>query len=344
MLGPDARHFLDLKRDGGITTASVADGEILRLARDGALHVITRDHYIDHRASHRWIETSPERFHAWDTVDGAVRFEPLGIKTRSAQDVSQAHEVKVLRYSAKLDAKNQAHRKILQTRWSCPNTSCRQAAQWQGQLLAWPRVSPDGGAVCPSCTRPLIALGPRAALHEVVVAEVASQTELLRFPLELECPVIVGRGAAVKGIDLAMYTAGSRSAIHTVSRLHLMLRLQHAGSGNWRLSVVDLNSTNGTTVQRWTGGSFDPARPVPPDQETHLGTKDRLILGDSVVLRLSGKRYLASPTSPHPEFAALADDGPVATTIVRQASAPTGQASAGRAPAPRFPGTSPDRL
>src|ERR1700728_4245660 len=46
--GPDARAFLALKRDGGITTASVADDEILRLARAEDLHVITRDHYIDH--------------------------------------------------------------------------------------------------------------------------------------------------------------------------------------------------------------------------------------------------------------------------------------------------------
>src|ERR1700748_2325616 len=34
VLGPDARSFLALKRDGGIRTAAVADGEILRLARD----------------------------------------------------------------------------------------------------------------------------------------------------------------------------------------------------------------------------------------------------------------------------------------------------------------------
>jgi FHA domain len=301
VLGPDARKFLDLRRDGGIKTASVADDEILRLARDENLYVITRDHYVDHRAAHRWIEHSPDRFHAWDTVGGVVRLTPLGIRMRSAQDVSQAREVKMLRYSAKLDAKNPAHRKILQTRWNCPNTSCRQAAQWQGQLLAWPRVSPEGTAVCPSCSRPLVTLGPRAALHEVVVADVETEEEILRFPLEVDCPVIVGRGAAVKGIDLAMYTSGGVRAIETVSRSHLMIRLQEAGSANWRLSVIDLNSTNGTTVQRWTGGSFEPAREVPPDQETHLGTRDRLVLGDSLVLRLSGKRYLAEPTAPPPE-------------------------------------------
>jgi hypothetical protein len=303
VLGPDARSFLALKRDGGIRTASVADDEILRLAREDGLHVITRDHYIDHRAAHPWIEQSPERFHAWDIVDGVIRLAPLGIRTRSAQDVSRAVEVKRLRHSAKLDAKNQAHHKILQTRWKCENTSCRQAAQWQGQLLAWPRVSPEGAAVCPSCSRPLVALGPRAALHEVVVADAASHAEIMRFPLEVDCPVIVGRGVAVKGIDLSMYAEGGRSPIDTVSRQHLMLRLTEAGSANWRLSVIDLNSTNGTRVERWTGGGFDPAKPVAADAETHLGTRDRLVLGDhAVLLRLSGKRYLAEPTSPHPEL------------------------------------------
>ena len=303
VLGPDARAFLALKRDGAVRTASVADDEILRLAQAGGLHVITRDHYIDHRPAHPWIEQSPERFHAWDTVSGVVRLAQLGIRTRSAQDVSQAVEVKRLRHSAKLDARNPAHRKILQTRWNCENTSCRQAAQWQGQLLAWPRVTPEGSAVCPSCSRPLVALGPRAALHEAVVADAVSHADIMRFPLEVDCPVIVGRGSAVKGIDLAMYADGGRSPIDTVSRQHLMLRLSDAGAANWRLSVTDLNSTNGTTVERWTGGGFDPAKPVPADTETHLGTRDRLILGDNaVMLRLSGKRYLAEPTSPHAEL------------------------------------------
>jgi hypothetical protein len=82
-----------------------------------------------------------------------------------------------------------------------------------------------------------------------------------------------------------------------------MMRLTSAGSANWRLSVIDLNSTNGTTVQRWTGDGFDPARPVPADTETHLGTRDQVILGDNaVLLRLSGKRYLAEPTDPPPEL------------------------------------------
>ena len=320
VLGSDVPAFLAMKHDGAIRTASVADDEILRLAQDHGLHVITRDHYIDHRAAYPWIEQSPERFHAWETgVDGVITLAPLGIRTRSAQDVSQAVEVKWLRHSARIDARNPAHRKMLQTRWNCPNTSCRQSAQWQGQLLTWPKVSPDGDAICPSCSRPLIPLGPRAALHEVVVADAVTHVEIMRFPLEVDCPVIIGRGAAVKGIDLAMYSEGARSPIDTISRQHALLRLSDAGDANWRLSVTDLNSTNGTSVQRWTGKGFETARAVPPDTETHVGTRDRLILGEAVLLRLSGKRYLAEPTIPHvaTPWAGLPPDATTVTPRVR---------------------------
>jgi pSer/pThr/pTyr-binding forkhead associated (FHA) protein len=114
-----------------------------------------------------------------------------------------------------------------------------------------------------------------------------------------------------------MYADGGRSVIDTVSRQHLMMRLTNAGSANWRLSLIDLNSTNGTTVQRWTGSGFGPARPVPADTETHLGTRDQVILGDAVLLRLSGKRYLAEPTNLNPEHHRLATP-PDATTITRR--------------------------
>jgi hypothetical protein len=301
VLDRDARsHFTALRESGIVRTASVADGEILRLARAGELHVISRDHYLDHRSAHRWIDRFPDRFHAWSTVDESILFEPLGIKPRSAQDISQAVEVKAIRWSAKLDARNQAHRKILQTRWQCENTACRQAAQWQGQVLMWPRVSPEGSAVCPSCRRALVALGPRATLHEVVVEGMLSEAEIMRFPLEVDCPVIVGRGAAIKGIDLAMYADGHAADIAAVSRQHLMLQLQDAGSANWRLGVLDLKSTNGTTVQRWNGGGFHPDKEVLAGEEIGLGTRDRLVLGATVLLRLSGKRYLADPAGAPP--------------------------------------------
>src|SRR5262249_52538908 len=152
-----------------ITMSPVADSVILPMARDRGLHVITRDRYVDHRVEHPWIERSPGRFHGWDTVDDAVRVVPLDIAPVWTPEESRAVEVKDLKRS-RLDPRNPVHRPIMHTRWKCGNASCPQEAQWQDQLLVWPVISPSGEARCPSCDQPLIALGPRAQLHEMVVA------------------------------------------------------------------------------------------------------------------------------------------------------------------------------
>jgi hypothetical protein len=324
----DAEELRRLKASGTLVTAPVADSIILGLARDEGLHVITRDHYIDHRDRHPWIDASPGRFHGWETVNGEVRIVPLGITARSAQEVSMARELKDLRRT-RLDPKTPEHRRILHTRWKCGNTSCSQAAHWQGQLLAWPMVSAGGLAVCPTCGEPLEPLGPRAQLFEVVVAERASQAEIMRFPLEADIPVIVGRGT-IKGIDLAASTpltgtlpgsavagvalpggpVANREVIQRVSRLHLLLRIEEVTEVNWRLAVIDLDSTNGTEVERWAGTGFLPSRAVPADKETFLSARDRLILGGAVQLRLSGKRFGIRPNGNLPVVPADAGDDP----------------------------------
>ena len=85
--------------------------------------------------------------------------------------------------------------------------------------------------------------------------------------------------------------------------------------------ILQNNSTNGTTVERWTGSDFGPPRPVPADTEISLGTRDRLILGDAVLLRLSGKRYLAEPTTMQHEQPRRATP-PGETAVVRRPSLP----------------------
>src|SRR5215469_6970403 len=105
----DADGLRRLKASGALVTAPVADSIILGLARDEGLHVITRDHYIDHRDQHPWIEVSPDRFHGWETIDGEVHITPLGISPRSAQEVSMARELKDLRRT-RLDPRSPEHR------------------------------------------------------------------------------------------------------------------------------------------------------------------------------------------------------------------------------------------
>ncbi len=300
----DDTELHELKASGDLVTVPVADAVLLPLARHQGLHVITRDHYIDHRHQHPWIEQSPQRFHGWDTVDGEVRITLLGITAAAAQEVSMARERKDLKRT-RLDPKNPVHRRILHTRWKCENTSCPQSAHWQGQLLVWPVVTPEGEAMCPSCDLPLAEIGPRQQIHEIVVAERATQAELMRFPLEADVPVIVGRGSTIKGVDLSMaaltFQPGMfqqppstvhHDAVRRVSRMHLLLRYEEVTPPNWRLAVIDLESTNGTEVERWAGQGFLPSRPVPTDREMFLSGKDRLVLGGTVQLRLSGRRFV----------------------------------------------------
>ena len=293
-----------LRDNGELATRPVADSLILELARDRGLHVITRDHYVDYRARHPWIENSPEKFHCWSTANGRVRIEPLDIVPRSAQTVSEAVEAKNLKRT-RLDAKNPQHRKILGTRWKCVNTRCVEAAQWHDQLLVWPFVTSGETVLCPSCNLPLLGLGPRDPLYEVVVEHRGSHDEIVRFPLEVNSPVIVGRGAALKGIDLAMRQASFRSAVMRVSRQHLLIRIEETSGKNRRMVVIDLESSNGTAVERWTGTTFGQPKSLFPSRETILGSKDRLILGGAVRLRLSGKHYVTYPGRSEPSELAV---------------------------------------
>ena len=296
--------YLRLRDTGELATRPVADSLILELALERGLHVLSRDHYVDHRVDHPWIESSPEKFHCWSTTDGLVRIEPLDIVPRSAQTVSQAIEVKGL-WRTRLDSKNPRHRKILGTRWKCANTLCVQAAQWQDQLLIWPAVTPNGRALCPSCNQRLIGLGPRDPLYEAVVEHRETREEIMRFPLEVNTPVIIGRGAELKGINLAM---GQNAAVLQVSRKHLLMRIEDVHGKTRRMVAIDLASSNGTKVERWAGaGGFHEPRPLTPNKETFLGSKDRLILGGAVIIRLSGEHYVTPPGETEPSAMAVPD-------------------------------------
>ncbi len=295
--------YRGLRDNGELLVRPVADSLILDLARDSGLHVITRDHYVDYRPRHPWIENSPEKFHCWSMTDGRVRIEPLGIVHASAQTISRAIESKDLQRT-RIHSNDPQHRKILGTRWKCVNMLCVEAAQWQDQLLTWPLVTPEGTVLCPSCHRPLLALGPRDPLYEAVVEHRESGAEIMRFPLEVNSPVTVGRGAAIKGVNLAGDQDSFRTAVMRVSRQHLLVWIEDLNGATRRMVAVDLGSRNGTAVERWTGAAFDRPKPLPPSRETIIGSKDRLILGGTVNLRLSGKHYVTYPGKSEP--AALA--------------------------------------
>lgn len=287
----DVREFRRLRGIGGLTTRPVADEEILALARDLGRHVLTRDHYVDHRRDHPWIVGAAGRFHRWQFDGRVVTIVPLGITQHTPQEVSAAIEGKQLK-RLRLDPYNRRHRAILQTRWQCRNMVCPEAAHWQDQLLVWPLVTDRGQARCPTCDYSLIKLGPRERLHEIVV-EQRSGAEIMRFPLEAGSPVIVGRGKTLKGVNLQVYglSASAAEAVELVSRRHLMLQVEEPAPGKRRMAVTDLGSTNGTIIEHPPRvGKPAAAR---PGKEIYVMEKGLVVLGDEVTLRFSGKEYVA---------------------------------------------------
>src|SRR5215469_7555396 len=76
-LAGDTREYGRLLRAGTLAVEPVADIRILALARDRGLHVLTRDHYVDHRRAHPWIESAAERFHRWQAKGKKIEFVPL---------------------------------------------------------------------------------------------------------------------------------------------------------------------------------------------------------------------------------------------------------------------------
>ena len=314
----DMREHGWLEASGELTVVPIADVEILALARDHNLHVITRDHFVDYRRAHPWIENSPHRFHQWEAKGGRVRIVPLGIISRSEAEVSWAGEFKELKRH-QLDPRSPRYRHILQTRWRCTDSLCRESAHYQGQLLVLPVVTNRDEPRCPSCGGELDDLGPRRRLHEIVVAESSSGDEIMRFPLEANSPVIVGRGPSLKGgVDLQVYgNPASLSSVDMVSRRHVVLRVEEPRPDARRLVVADLGSLNGTTVRHPSPSGLGKPKIVPPGQEATVADRGQVLLGGTVLLRLSGKKYLTGG-HPRPEFRPGRDDaGTAPATIYR---------------------------
>ena len=114
---------------------------------------------------------------------------------------------------------------------------------------------------------------------------------------------------------------GQNPAVLQVSRKHLLMRIEDVHGKTRRMVAIDLASSNGTKVERWAGaGGFHEPRPLTPNKDTFLGSKDRLILGGAVIIRLSGKHYVTPPGGTEPSAMAVPDWSAAASVTYVQGS------------------------
>lgn len=303
--------FDALLGSGAMTLAPTADPELLRLARDRQWYVVSGDQFLDLRRDHPWIAGAADRFLGWDLRGGRLVLRPSGIREVPEQQISRAVEAKSLKWPHRIDVRDPAHLRVLRSHWRCSGPRCLRALLWPDHLLDWPTLTAQGAVLCPACNSALTEAGPRGAVRSLVVSDAASGTELVRFPLCQDTPVLLGRGRLAHGINLEAPELRQSPAIGRVSRRHLMLNLT-AAPGGPRITAVDLGSGNGTVVERGEPGAVP--RALEPGGEVVLGDRDALRLGDAVTVRVSGRRWFADEDLALPVLAQT--DGAQPTRLV----------------------------
>lgn len=283
----------------GIEAVQYADDPILDHAEDTDATVISEDRFVDHRRRRPWIEEHPERFVTWAQEAGKTVFHTGHIKHEQGRRVSRAEQSADF-MSARIDPGR--HREILETRWRCLSRVCEEGRNRQGELLSWPLIDRYNRACCPECQRELISLGPRGVYRQVVVTAVGSEAELLRFPLEMDLPVVLGRGRPEDGIGLEAVPGLSPALSKKISSVHLLLKLESRDL----LTVTDLGSTNGSIVYR--GGAAAGSGVYEPGQRAgrslvayapeRITSSDCVRLAGVVQVELSGQRYTTETVLP----------------------------------------------
>jgi hypothetical protein len=152
-------------------------------------------------------------------------------------------------------------------------------------------VSVQGEPRCPVCGGSLKDRGQRRReFHEIVVADLAAEAELLRFALEANETVTIGSAGTRGGLSLSTYADSQFSAgVAKVSRRQVTFGIEMPQPGLRRMVVTDLWSSSGTTVQHPSGTGLGKPKPVEPGRETPVMEGGRVILADAVTLRLSAR-------------------------------------------------------
>jgi hypothetical protein len=279
----DAREYCRLLAARDLVAVPHADMEILAIAREHRLHVLTRDRFLVHLSAHPWIVNHPERFHRWQYADGKVTIVPLGSQGSWQPTVPAAGTRPP---GKRLDPADPRYGAVLRTRWACGSTRCPDGGQ---PLLLVPRVTSVGEPRCPACGGPLKDRGQRGQAREVIVAARASEAEILRLVLDVGTPVTVGLARAPGTLGLLAYAdAEYHAQISQVSRRHATLRVEEPGPGRWRMVVTDLWSSTGTAVQHRSGAGpagLGQPKPAEPGRDTPVMDGGRVILGNAVTLR-----------------------------------------------------------
>lgn len=274
-----------------------ADVDILDFARRSRACVLSKDRFLGHRGDHPWIQSSRDRFVAWNVSGGDVQlfFRDMGHASPFA--VSKGQEADLFKARG-IDLLRDRDRSLLDHFFRCENPSCTVARRFPNYLEEPPLLR-HGDPECPGCGLSLTDLGARPSPVQFVID--LDGVELQRPTLEPGTDVVLGRAT----LEAAARRAAGRR-LNRLSREHV--RLAVAAEGD--VLATDLGSANGTCLMRWDHDLGGWARPVvmAPHDARPLRRRDSLRLPDGVTVRRSGQEFpLAGPRAPRPSGGALGD-------------------------------------
>lgn len=278
----DTREYGRLLAARELTAVPHADTEILDLAREHSLQVLTRDRFLQHHGAHPWIVEHPERFHRWQYSGGKVTIAPLGLPRYQAPATPAPPGGSGAGHQGqrRIDPGDSRYRGMLTTRWECAAPRCPA----RGELRVLPRVTAAGGARCPVCGGPLKDRGRRGRVQAIIVADYVTEAEIVRLALEPGATVTIGSAPAPKVLGLLPCAAPEfRGAVGRLSRQHAELRVEEPRPGARRMVITDLWSGSGTAVLHPPG----KPKPAEPGREIPVMERGQVILGGAVTLRFS---------------------------------------------------------
>lgn len=289
LLGPADRRQFELAERSGLVrvVTGAADSEILRWAEASGALVLSKDRFVGHRRQHPWIQGTTDRFYKWE-IDraGNVRIVAADMGTSGAYSLSRGEEADLL-MARGLDPRRASDREILTHAYRCTNSRCLTAKFSPDRLLV-PPARRQRQPVCPGCEQPLEDLGPRPGAVEIVIE--TSDQEVGRKLVEEGTELTLGRSDVPK----LRNDAGAQS-IGRVSRAHISVRVERS-----RLRICDLQSRNGTAIQRWdsVARKLSDPEPVPSGEQVELGHRDVVLLGGTLRVRRSGQQFATGATGP----------------------------------------------
>ena len=284
----DLNQIKVLQQDGRVQVRDFADPLILQLAAEHPeAAILSRDRFREFRVSeHPWLQGT-ERVYSCQPVGNSVSVR-REIYWSSPATLSRAHEVNELSFLSEKERE-----RLENSVWECPNPTCNDDPL--AVVVPLPkRIRGEIRYTCASCGEIVQVSRSRKHVASIEAQVVGSPSQSVRFLIEEDTNLFIGRGAGSKNLNLANILGIDDSSI---SRNHALITAKRL-RGNprkwkkWDLKIKRLKEASLPIIIEKFESSLNkhvPIKELEPGQSFVMTIHHRAKIGESIVLRMSGR-------------------------------------------------------